>query len=60
MTIKEDVAPANTTTGVNLTQDPVKRLSKRVLNRSKKQIKQFKSFREFLEERNASDNSTTI
>lgn len=57
MIIKEDVAPANTTTGVNLTQDPVKRISKRVLNRSKKQIKQFKSFKEFLEKK---DDTTTV
>lgn len=36
--INEDVAPVNTTMGVNLTKDPVKRVATRSLNRYKNMI----------------------
>ena len=49
--MNEDLAPINTTTGVNLTKDPVKRITKRVLKRTDRKllknvmgIKEFKDF----------------
>lgn len=46
----EDVSPINTTMGVNLTKDPVKRIGKRVLKRTDRKLtKNFCGLKEFLE-----------